>query len=291
MDGKIQNVRYCRVISIDDETGSDRIKVRLSPEDNDKSNEELAYAFPLLPKMIHVKPKVGEGVFIFLAVSNVGDSQRYYIGPVISQDHRIYSDPFFMGGDSFFRGGPKELDESPERNKKQIGIFPEDNDVMIRGRKNADIQITDDDIRIRAGVKVVNVNNKYDMTFNPKNPAYIKAKYHEKSLADGSNSTMSVVADKILLLSNTSQGNNYSLTNQHDLITDSELKNIIESAYKLHYGEKLVEFLKAFVKAFMLHTHPFMMKPPIYENMATLISKKAELLDNKKMLSDTVRIN
>ena len=101
MEGKIQNVKFCKVISIDDDTDADRIKVRLAPEDNSKTIDEIDYAFPILPKMFHVKPKVGEAVLILLAVTNDGNSQRYYIGPVISQDHRLNFDPYFQGADSF----------------------------------------------------------------------------------------------------------------------------------------------------------------------------------------------
>ena len=65
--GGIKGVRYCKVVSVSDDTDCDLIKVKLSPED-DGSNSDGEYAFPLLPKMLHVKPKVGEGVFVFLTV-------------------------------------------------------------------------------------------------------------------------------------------------------------------------------------------------------------------------------
>lgn len=290
MEGKIELVRFCKVISIDDDTDSDRIKVKLSPEDNSKSIDEIEYAFPLLPKAFHIKPKEGESVFVLLAVSNDGNSQRYYIGPVISQDHRLFNDPYFKGGDSFLKGAYKKFDIAPRMNPNQNGLLPNDDDIVIRGRKNADIQITDDDVRIKAGVKVVNEDNKYEMSFNTKNPAYEKLKYHKQSLVDGSKSTATVVADKIAFLSNTSP-NYYNLTDRKDLITDDELNKVIESAYKLPYGEKLVEFLQVFVEAFTKHTHDFPMLPPNSFYTGPLTSKKVEMLDNKQMLSNTVRIN
>lgn len=290
MDGKIQLVRYCEVAWIEDNTDGDRIKVRLSPEDNDKEDKDLDYAFPLLPKAFHIKPKVGEGVFVLLAVTNDGNSQRFYIGPVISQDHRIYNDPYFMGGDSFYKGAYKKFDVAPSMNKRHRGIFPNNDDIMIRGRKNADIQITDDDVRIRAGVKVVNPQKMYKMAFNEKNPSYIKLKYHEKGLKDGSHSTATVVADKINLLS-TSSKNYFELTNRDDLITDDEISKVLEDAYKLPYGEKLVDFLITFANAFINHTHDFDMLPPNPSWLVSLKAKKASLLDKKQMLSDTVRIN
>jgi hypothetical protein len=96
MEGKIKGVRICKVLEISDDTDADRVKVRLLPEDSNKTQAELDYAFPLLPKMFHVKPKVGEAVLILLSNTNDGNSQRYYIGPIISQDHRLFFDPFFM---------------------------------------------------------------------------------------------------------------------------------------------------------------------------------------------------
>ena len=44
MDGDIKGIRTCKVISVDDPEGADRIKVRLSPEDNDKTVDDIDYA-------------------------------------------------------------------------------------------------------------------------------------------------------------------------------------------------------------------------------------------------------
>ena len=251
MDGKINGIRFCKVLSLDDDADADRIKVRLSPEDNSKTLEEIDYAFPLLPKMIHIKPKIGEAVLILLTTANDGNSQRYYIGPVISQDHRIYNDPYFGGGDAFLRGSYKKFDVAPRMKPEQNGTLPNDNDVVIRGRKNSDIQITDDDIRIKSGVKIIG-ENKYDISFNEKNPAYVKVKYHLNPLNDGSQSTTSIVSDKIFLLSNSSP-NYFNTTDRKNLITDEELNKILNAAYRLPYGELLIDFLNVFVKAFIEH--------------------------------------
>jgi hypothetical protein len=290
MEGKIPVVRYCKVISIDDDTDADRIKVRLCPEDNSKSIDEIDYAFPLLPKMFHIKPKVGEGVFVFMAITNDGNSQRYYLGPVISQDHRLFFDSYFAGGDSFLRGSYKKFDVAPRSIPANNGTLPNDDDVVVRGRKNGEIQITNDDVRLKAGVKLVNEENKYEQVFNSKNPAFAKVKYHLNPLYDGSQSSAVVCADKIALLSPSSP-NYYDLTNRKDLISDEELNKVIESAYKLPYGEKLVDFLKVFVEAFVKHTHPYSMLPPNSFHTSELNTKKVELLDRGTILSDTVRIN
>lgn len=261
MQGRINVVRFCEVLSIDDDTDADRIKVKLEPEDKSKTLDEIDYAFPLLPKMFHIKPKVGEAVFVFLATTNDGNSQRYYIGPVISQDHRLYYDQYLGGADSFLRGAYKKFDVAPRMMPDLNGLLPNDEDVVIRGRKNSEIQISENDVTLKAGVKIVNEIEKYDMNFNEKNPGYIKTKYHLNPLANNTCSTTSIVSDKILLLSNTSP-NYFKTTDRDNLISDETYNEIIEKAYRLPYGELLVDFLNTFVTAFIEHTHPFIMLPP-----------------------------
>lgn len=290
MSGKIQLVRFCQVLSIDDDTGADRIKVRLQPEDNDKRLEDIDYAFPLLPKNFHLKPKKGEAVLVLLTITNDGNSQRYYIGPVISQEHKLSYDPYFMGADSFLRGSYKKFDVAPNNIPDFNGLIPDDTDVCVRGRKDADIQITNQDVRIKAGVKLVQNEDGGNISFNEKNPGYIKVKYHLNPLEDGSQSTTSIVSDKIFLLSNTS-GNSFKLNDRKDLISEDEYNKMLEKAYKLPYGELLVDFLNTLTKAFIEHTHDFSMCPPNQFYTSSLKEKKTSLLDQRQMLSDTVRIN
>ena len=314
--GAIKGVRYCQVVSVSDDTDSDLIKVKILPEDSAYGEDysKLPYAFPLLPKMLHVKPKVGEGVFVFLTEEDNSMSQRYYIGPVISQDHRIFKDNYLYAT-SFMRGTPFKPDIAPRTKSEMNGILPNDDDIVIRGRKNADIQITNDDVRIKSGVKLVAEDNEYDMWFNTQDPAYVKVKYHPdglrkkevESVSYGGNkkfnvefkeqkeqvkSTVTVVADKINLLQNHSKEVEFKTTDNADLITDDELKRALDEAYKLPYGEKLVEILSLFIDAFIKHTHPFSMLPPCNANgIPDLRDKKTEYLDNGKMLSDAIRIN
>lgn len=302
----IQCVRYCKVLSIKDDTDSDLIQVRIEPEDNGiKNDKKLPYAYPLLPKAFHVKPKVGEGVLVFVAIADDANSQRYYIGPVISQDQKLWYDDY-QYAPTFMRGHEYDADAAPSGEKECNGILPNDNDICVRGRKNAEMQITDDDVRIKSGVKLVEESNKYEMKFNENDPAYIKIKYHPGGLIKKEdvkennrnveikqvNSTVTLVADKINLLQNNSEENSFVTTDRENLIDDDELKRAITEAYKLPYGEKLVDILTVFINAFVKHTHRFSMLPPVEANgIPELNEKKATLLDNKELLSDTVRIN
>ena len=76
-------IKICEVISIEDPLKGDRIKVRLYPEDAFKSETDIPYAYPLLPKMLHIMPKIGERVLVLLTGVGDGYSNRYYIGPII----------------------------------------------------------------------------------------------------------------------------------------------------------------------------------------------------------------
>ena len=319
-----QFVRFCEVIDVIDTTDVDLIKVRLDPEDKAiEFDKDLPYAFPLLPKAFHVKPKVGESVFVLLSSSDDNYSQRYYIGPVVSQDHRMYFDEFKQAS-AFMRGSEFNVDKAPSMNRDSNGIMPNNDDIDIRGRKNADIQITNDDVRIKSGVKLVNKGDEHNPYFNEQDPAYIKVKYHPGGLiqqkkesteatrnSDGTysltnntdykllqagekevKSTVTLVADKINLIQNNSKEKEFTTTDRNDLITDDELRRALDEAYKLPYGEKLVEILSKFIDAFVKHTHPFMMMPPVpADGIPELIEKKATLLDKKELLSDTVRFN
>lgn len=293
MEGKIAGVRIGTVVNNIDETGADRIAVRIIPEDNHKRKDSAieVNAFPLLPKTIYSKPKVGEAVFVLFATSNDGNSQRYYLGPVVSQIHRMYYEPAFKGADTFEKGGPKDFDVNPYIDEDAFGAYPSNNDVAIMGRKNCDIIIKDDDIRIRAGVRLSADETKYKVVFNRQNPAYIKLKHHDHPL-DGENmSTASIVADKINLLSNKSTVFAVDTTDADDLLTDEEINKVLQEGYKLPYGEKLVKLLKQMINIFCTHTHNQIGLPPNALFVKQMTDAANEPLDQGKLLSDTVRIN
>lgn len=292
-------VRYCQVLSVDDPTGGDRIKVNLEPEDNHKVSpdgridiDQIDYCIPLMPNLIHVKPKVGEGCLVLTAIGNDGNSQRYYIGPVISQPHRMEYDPYFMGGDSQFRGAWKKPDPNPKEKKNVKGVYPNDEDVTIEGRKYTGIQLTDDDLRIKAGVKQINTADNRDITFNTKNPAYIKLKYREEEDTQGNQSSTTVVADQINLLGHNSRFVTTGLADNEELITDKTLDEIYEKAQRLPYGDELVDLLKLLINAFLSHKHPYVGLPPVVtDDIVRLKSESARLLNREELLSNTVRIN
>lgn len=286
--------KICKVFSVNDDTDSDLIKVRFRPEDDKISRtEDLPDCFPLLPKMFRVKPKVGEAVFVFTAITGEGNSQRLYIGPVISQTHKMLNDPYDTAI-SFTNGAVLGPDIAPSTNPDTHGAYPEGDTVAVRGRGDCDIQINEDDLRIRCGVKISNSDSRNrfktwerrkkdnNAVFNKQSPAYMKLKYHRN--ASDYSTTATIVADKINLI--THNIGRFNLTDRDDLISDKAMDEIIKKAHQLPYGDILIEFLEIFRRAFLSHVHPYPGLPPCTTDDVVKVSSYSL----KDMLSENVRI-
>lgn len=288
-----------RVVSIIDDSDGERIKVRLIASvtsDISYTDNDLVYAYPVLPKMLFIKPKVGEAVFIFTLDDNE-NSQRLYIGPIISQPQFMLKNLYDGGATNLLRGGKL----SPERGIKDEvpGAFAKDDDVAIYGRKNSDIVLSDDDLRIRCGVRLY---DNGEIKFNTKNPSFIKLKYYEEPLHCKDNitkedvsvhSTATIVGDKISLIS-TNGNPNVKLNDINESISDESMIKLIEDAHALPYGDKLVEFLVDFIKVFMSHTHNYNNMTPVEDSEFNLFRMKHGI-DKKtvadRLLSKNININ
>ena len=288
--GDVTVVKVCRVVSVLDDFDGNRIKVRMMPDDGSLPIEELPYAIPLLPQLIHVKPKVGEYVLMLNAVANNGKSQRYYIGPLISQVNHMYFEPWYSATNLFETStGVKDVAQTRDVNKT-YGATPREDEIALIGRKMSDIILSDNDLRIRCGAKKVSSTESNTFTFNAVDSAYIKLEYYENGLENNKNcnSTATIVADRINLIGNKSKERNGYMTNNPDGFIDNEnMAKLIQAAHVLPYGDKLVEFLELFRKVFMEHTHPFPMLPPCQPDEFKNMGK----YDLKKILSESVRIN
>ena len=270
------------VQSIYDENDGGRIKVSISPDDDYMA--EIPWAFPLLPKMLHVKPKIGEAVLIITSDDKNTNSQRYYIGPLISQSQYMDYDNFFYGATSTLNGGTKQPSSAVTGNPNVDGCLPDENDIAICGRRNSDIILTNNDIRIRCGVKEVDNGDTKKMEFNRLTPSYILLKHSPDNTITKSN--VNVVAQDINLISVDGDGG-FNVTDKDKLINDDVMADIIEKAHKLPYGDILIEFLSKMRDVITTHTHPYSMLPPCYDNKMLNLNE----YDLNKMLSKHIRIN
>lgn len=281
-----------------DQYHSDLIKVRLEPDDSKRTNDQIPYAIPLLPKMFYVKPKVGEMVAVLVGEMS---GQRWYIGPMISQPQKMYNDE--LSSAARMMGGTYSPSESIDNNGDSSGTMPKDDDIAILGRKSSDIILSDDEIKIRSGVRLTDKNGN-GVKFNRDAPAFIKLKYHETPIHGNdiidkeghgtARSTATIFADKVNLIS--PNGDGWSGIKDRDgLISDQQMSELISSAHRLPYGDELCKFLSLFLKMYMNHSHPYSGMPPLNADpesstfWSEYMPSKEKLED--KLLSKDISIN
>lgn len=298
-------IKVGHVESVEDKSDGLRIKVRLDQDKNTPLND-LPYAFPLLPKILQCVPKVGEGALVINQTSGNKFSQRYYIGPIISQPQYQEMCNYAYGtGDasSLFNGGEIEpLERLSNFGEMTKGSFPEVNDIAMVGRDSQDLimkhnQSTSDEIDIRCGIRkdaaFAGENNNESLRgkviYNSIDPAYIQLKYREALTTyekQASNSMVNVVADKINIISN-QDANHFNLTNTETLISEEELDDIMSKLHRLPYGDELVKLLSLMINAIISHVHPYNGMPPVIHGYTQQIAE----YNLEKILSEHVRIS
>lgn len=290
-------MRFGKVTNVDDPHGGGRIQVRTVYDNIRGENKELPWYIPLLPKMLHVRPKVGELVLVISMAAGNFDEPSFYVGPLISQEDKLFREDA-DGALSITSTGYIGWEENP-RGKKgvQPTLYPNTADIAIEGRKDTGIQLKDEEVRVKAGVKVVDERGPRN---NTSNPAFISLKYYPKNdvFKEGYKSTATIVADKINLISTLSddpeteeipvtENQDRKAEDKDNLISDSAMRELVEKAHQVPYGDILIQFLDLFRTAFATHVHPFPTMPPCQDPNIVAVSS----YDLNKTLSDNVRIN
>lgn len=290
-------LRIATVEYVDEETGSGIIKVRLNGDtlkDEYSEYEEKTFeALPYMPLNLHIRPKVGECVYVLLPEigNNNKNSMKYYIGPIVSQPNHLYEEPSKIGVST----NPSSA-IAPGVSISNIpvlkGCFDEPNDVILYGRKNGDIIIGDDNVVIRCDARQYHAEkdkNENHYSFNNENPSYLLLRSNEGTANNGSNAVL--VADNISLIGNiTGPVDNPTSNDSNKLITNKKLEEILEKASPLPYGDVLVSFLKEFVQVFLNHVHPYPGIVPDPSNSVAHLSSRANTLEDD-LLSKNVKIN
>lgn len=285
-----------QVESVTDDADGGRIKVRIVSDGN-KTIQELPYAFPLLPKSFKSSPKVGECVLVITSELNNNESNRYYIGPIISQPQYNMYDPYDYGRGSaisLLQGGEIEPLEKISNYNDTTGAFPDNNDIALVGRKSEDIILKPNEVDIRCGIRTEannlgNDNLFGEVVFNKQNPSYIQLKYGKNLLQNQekpTNSLVNIVADKINLISH-QDPNAFNLVDNKELIKNEDLKDIVEKLHQVPYGDILVDMLNKIINAIVNHVHPYPGLPPCKEQYIL----RASEIDLNTLLSDSVRIS
>ena len=307
-------IKMGRVVSIKDEYGMGRIKVRVYGNqnvggDNNVLDKDLGYAFPLIPKHLSVIPKVGEMVYILVMGRNKQSVDRFYFGPVISQLNKLDYDDFDSQSAqrpfTFAARTPDRAVTSGDVNDfvipELIGVFPKADEVSIQGRYNTDITQKRNEVVIRAGKFEPTTSNEFNIQFNYKTQAFIQIK-NDVTYPNASNpeetergTITNIVANKINLLTHKDGSPIINLNNQN-LINDEEMKKIFSEAHQLPFGDILLEYLKLLKNAIFSHVHNGNGGPATdlasSGNVQAIGALKAKAEDlESRMLSKNIRIN
>lgn len=259
--------KVCQIEGKYTKEGADglRIKVQL-PLDQVNSLDDIPWAFPILPKVFQSVPKVGESVFVFKA--DEGKSDRYYLGPIISQPQ---FQTYCSAENAKSLLSTKSLNplEKISKTNDTRGSFPNQEDVAIVGRGAEDVILKYNDntkaseIDLRAGIRQEPTNSSDsnmigNIIFNDTDPAYIQLKY-KTALMTGEehegNSVINLVANRINIMSNKDQNIAHNLGDKDALIPDNKMTEIMDNLHPVPMGDKLVELLELLKGCILNHVH------------------------------------
>ena len=278
------NIRICKVLSNTDSADGGRIRCRVDGVDKGVSVSDLPYAFPLMPKLFHVVPRVGDSVLLLCTDSKNWNSQRFYIGPVISQPQ--YKSDTFGTALTLFPNSPIGPSQAPSLNAATKGAYPLKDDVAITSKGNTDLILRDNTAYLRAGAHMGMPGSSSDAIFNTTDPSYLQLTFEPSSVLNTYRSTANVVADRINLIGNNAK-DKYVTTDTNDMLTADEIDNFINTAHQAVFGDTLLKILSLMIKAIAVHTHPYSGLPPCNDENIININK----FDLKTILSDVVRLN
>lgn len=251
------------VTSIDDDIDGGRIKARITGLDNKFVNADIPWSYPLIPRMIHMMPKVGEVVRIIIEDTKYPYNMRYWTGSVISQHQKINFDSYNTAL-STTPVSPFSPDKSIYKIPTAKGVFPELSDIAIIGRVNTDVILKDNNVLIRAGKHISS-----DITqLNEKNPAIIQIGYNQNLNNNQYESSTVIFSDKIALISHT--GNpNFKSTN----LTTDDINNLLSKSHPMVRGDVLLQILQIFRNAIIQHIHGYSNLPADKNSIITMLEK------------------
>lgn len=283
-----QSFYYGIVTSVSDPSNIGNIKVRIRGIDDHLNESELPKAFPLQPKFIYIKPKIGETVLVFTPEKDNPFIDRFYLGPLISQP-QFLNDSQLTTAKSGVNSGYVESQESPNRIPEVKGVFPTGDDLAIQGRQNTDILFKDNEIVLRANKGDDTLRIKNFPTFNKTSQAYIQLKGNIKS-GDKKISVINAVASKINLLTHENGNPFYNLHDQEKQISDEELIRILETAHPAAFGDKMVEYFLLIREVLLNHVHAYPGMKGQDLNGEEHIKKLLDF-DLKSLVSKNIKLN
>jgi hypothetical protein len=243
-----KTIYYGEVISIDDESDGGRIKVRVQGLDIQVSNENLPWAYPILPKFFHVYPQVGELVRIFIEDTKYPEKNRFWEGSIISQPQKIGFDSFYSALSTTDSGVSQPL-PAPKTSPDSDGVFPTKTDIALVGRINTDVILKINEVHIRAGKH----ENNDILKLNVKNPAEISLIYELSTTTNMFQSNAIIMSDKIALISHEGDPKFKAAR-----LTAIDRNRIFEEGHPIARGDVTAQAFEILRSAIISHIHGYL---------------------------------
>jgi len=300
----INSVYIAKVVSVDDVNNGGRIRVFIDGIDETSTpNNNLAVCYPLMSRIVHVMPKVGEAVLVLMGSTIEGrksqlTGNRFWIGPLLSNYENIMNDNQDVFGMLNIRTsitGSKNITADPlqvkakNRKNTEVNIFPVDNttpplqegnldDVTLIGRNNTDIIQSVNKVTTRAG------KHKKD---NPSMQNTINPTYSILEFIDENTSYGLTAGDEIYLISHKGR---YKFKK---ILTKDDIQELRNNAQSMLYGELTVQYLKTLTEVFLNHIHQHPGKEPTYSQNSKyrIEDLRKELQNIENLLAKNIKIN
>jgi hypothetical protein len=227
-------------------------------------------------------------------------SQRYFIGPIISQNQ--FQEFCSKENASALLKTHETAPLTKTSNFAVVdGAFPKNEDVAMVGRGKEDVILRYDnktsEVDIRCGIRGVPTKDADpamigNIIFNNVDPAYIQLKYKTgltKKDENVASSVINMVADRINIMSNNDTTITHNIHDKYQLVKEAKMDEVMDNLHQVPKGDELVELLEIMKGAIMHHVHPWAGMEQSGDWAGFV--KKLESFDIKSILSKYVRIS
>lgn len=256
-----RNIYPAVVINIDDPTEQNRIIARIinldqdgnikGGRDRDTQDDKLPFCVPMLPEHFHVRPLVGEMVFIFLENPSDNSAPRYYIGPITNSKLKLkfqdYKEAVKIFDYTIFN-----VNNQTQGTPKVASAFPDQADVAMQGRGDADLMLRQREVYLVAGKFKP---NSFDI--NTETPSYLQLKQFDniKTGPLKAFSQANLQSTNINIFSPVGKFRDKSLAKFE---VNEDLKSFGDFTNTLHptvFGDELVKLLDLIIRVLLTHIH------------------------------------
>jgi len=290
-----RNIYPAIVVNISDPLEQNRIIARivnldkdgniLGGRDRDVPDSKLPMCMPFGPEHIHVRPLVGEMVMIFLENPSDNSAPRYWSGPIITSKLKLKTQEYkesvkIMDYTDF------AVNKSTKNNPKTATLFPEQADVAIQGRDDADLILRPKEATLIAGKFKPNTTDQ-----NTETPSYVKLKQISNSSGSLKNfSQATIVSTNVNIYSPLGKFRGSDLKRFE---TNPNLSSFGDLAGTLHpvvFGDELLKLLEVMIRFLTTHIHTPQSPPSPMPDFTTLQTYTVSG-NLQKLISNHIRVN